>query len=148
MAYSHVAHDCSIGDNVILANSVQLGGHVQIDDWAIIGGLTGVHQFERIGKHSMVGAGFRVMKDVPPYALAGNHPLGFSGVNVIGLQRRGFSAETINMIKGAYRMIYQSGMNVGDGTREAEARYGLHPEVVELLTFIRTSTRGIIPLSR
>ena len=148
MAYSHIAHDCSVGNHVILANAVQLGGHVQIEDWAIIGGLTGVHQFERIGKHSMVGAGFRVMKDVPPFALAGNHPLGFSGVNVIGLQRRGFSAESIISIKGAYRLIYQSGMNVTDGVAQAEAEFGEIPEVRDLLTFIRASSRGIIPLSR
>jgi UDP-N-acetylglucosamine acyltransferase len=148
MAYCHVAHDCEIGDHVIMANAVQLGGHVHIDDWAIIGGLTGVHQFERIGKHAMVGAGFRVMKDVPPYALAGNQPLGFSGVNVIGLQRRGFSEESIETIKKVYRLIYQSGMNMGEGVERASLSFNGMPEVEEILAFYRASERGVIPFSR
>jgi UDP-N-acetylglucosamine acyltransferase len=148
MAYCHVAHDCEIGDRVIMANAVQLGGHVRIDDWAIIGGLTGVHQFERIGCHAMVGAGFRVMKDVPPYALAGNQPLGFSGVNVIGLQRRGFSDETIDTIRQAYRLIYQSGLNMGEGVERLASSFSGVAEVDEILEFFRTSERGVIPLSR
>lgn len=148
MAYCHVAHDCEIGDRVIMANAVQLGGHVRIDDWAIIGGLTGVHQFERIGCHAMVGAGFRVMKDVPPYALAGNQPLGFSGVNVIGLQRRGFGEETIERIRQAYRTIYQSGLNMGEGVERLALMFDGVPEIDEILEFFRTSERGVIPLSR
>jgi UDP-N-acetylglucosamine acyltransferase len=148
MAYCHVAHDCEIGDRVIMANAVQLGGHVRIDDWAIIGGLTGVHQFERIGKHAMVGAGFRVMKDVPPYALAGNQPLGFSGVNVIGLQRRGFSEESIETIRQAYRLIYQSGLNMGEGIERVALTFDGVAEVDEILEFFRASERGVIPLSR
>lgn len=148
MAYTHIAHDCVIGSHVILANSVQLGGHVHIDDWAIVGGLTGVHQFERIGKHAMVGAGFRVMKDVPPYALAGNEPLGYSGVNVIGLRRRGFSPEMIERIRDAYRIIYQAGMNIGDGVRAVDELFAGDPEVEEITTFIRKSERGVIQLSR
>lgn len=148
MAYCHVAHDCAIGDRVIMANAVQLGGHVRIDDWAIIGGLTGVHQFERIGRHAMVGAGFRVMKDVPPYALAGNQPLGFSGVNVIGLQRRGFSDETIEFIRQAYRIIYQSGLNMGEGVERVAMSFDGVAEIDEILEFFRTSERGVIPLSR
>ncbi len=148
MAYVHVAHDCIVGDNVILANAVQLGGHVHVDDWAIIGGLTGVHQFERVGKHAMVGAGFRVMKDVPPYARAGNQPLSFSGINAIGLRRRGFSDETVEMIDDVYRLIYRSGMNIGEGVRVAEEAYGDRPEAREILDFIQASTRGVIPFSR
>jgi UDP-N-acetylglucosamine acyltransferase len=148
MAYCHVAHDCTIGDHVIMANVVQLGGHVHIDDWAIIGGLTGVHQFERIGKHAMVGAGFRVMKDVPPYALAGNQPLGFSGVNVIGLQRRGFSEETIETIRQTYRIIYQSGLNMGEGIERVALSFDGVSEVDETLEFCRARPRGVIPLSR
>jgi UDP-N-acetylglucosamine acyltransferase len=148
MAYTHVAHDCRVGDHVILANGVQLGGHVQIDDWAIIGGLTGVHQFERIGKHAMVGAGFRVMKDVPPFALAGNEPLGFSGVNVIGLERRGFTKDTIDRIRQAYRTIYRSGLNVSDGVAAVEDLAVDSAEIREIVDFIRSSDRGVIPLSR
>lgn len=148
MAYTHVAHDCVVGNHVILANGVQLGGHVHVDDWAILGGLTGVHQFERIGKHAMVGAGFRVTKDVPPYALAGNEPLGFSGVNAIGLKRRGFTPEAIERIRDAYRIIYQAGMNIGDGVRAVEELYEEAPEILEITSFIRKSERGVIPLSR
>ena len=148
MAYTHIAHDCVIGDHVVLANSVQLGGHVHVDDWAILGGLTGVHQFERIGKHAMVGAGFRVMKDVPPYALAGNEPLGYSGVNVIGLRRRGFTAEIIERIRDAYRIIYQAGMNIGDGVRAVDELFAGDPEIEEITSFIGKSERGVIPLSR
>ncbi|MCE2502578.1 MAG: acyl-ACP--UDP-N-acetylglucosamine O-acyltransferase [Chlorobi bacterium] len=148
MAYTHIAHDCAVKDHVILANGVQLGGHVGIDDWAIIGGLTGVHQFEKIGKHAMVGAGFRVMKDVPPYALAGNEPLGFSGVNVIGLKRRGFTSETIERIRDAYRIIYQAGMNIGDGVRAVDELFAGDQEIEEITSFIRRSERGVIPLSR
>jgi UDP-N-acetylglucosamine acyltransferase len=148
MAYRHVAHDCIVGDHVILANAVQLGGHVHIEAWAIIGGLTGVHQFERVGKHAMVGAGFRVMKDVPPFALAGNHPLGFSGINAIGLRRRGFSEESLTVIGDVYRLIYQSGYNISDGVAEAEAQYGELPDARDIIDFIRASKRGIIPLSK
>jgi len=148
MAYTHVAHDCIVGDHVILANAVQLGGHVEVEEWAIIGGLTGVHQFERIGKHAMVGAGFRVMKDVPPFALAGNHPLGFSGINAIGLRRRGFGEEAIAAIEEVYKLIYQSGYNIGDGVAQAEELYGDLPEAREIINFIRGSKRGIIPFSR
>lgn len=148
MAYCHIAHDCIVGDHVILANAVQLGGHAEIGDWVIVGGLTGVHQFERIGKHAIVGAGFRVMKDVPPYAKAGNQPLGYSGINTIGLRRRGFSEETITLISNVYRLIYQSGYNIGDGLRVVEEKYQGIPEVVEIVEFFRASERGVISLSR
>lgn len=148
MAYCHVAHDCIVGDRVILSNGVQLGGHVEIDDWAIVGGLTGVHQFERIGQHAMIGAGFRVMKDVPPFALAGNHPLGFSGINAIGLRRRGFSDEVIDLITQVYKLIYQSGYNIGDGVNAAEELFGSTEVARQIIDFIRSSKRGIIPFSR
>lgn len=148
MAYVHVAHDCIVGDNVILANAVQLGGHVEVDDWAIIGGLTGVHQFERIGKHAMVGAGFRVMKDVPPYVRAGNQPLSFSGINAIGLRRRGFGEEQIETIESVYRWMYQSGLNIGDGVDRADELLGAEPAAREIIDFVRSSKRGVIPGAR
>lgn len=147
MAYTHIAHDCIIGDNVILANAVQLGGHVHVDDWAILGGLTGVHQFEKIGKHAMIGACSRVVKDVPPFALAGNEPLRFCGVNVIGLRRRGFAEELIHTILQAYRYIYQSGLNISDGVGVAEETFAGVREVAEIIEFFRSSQRGAIPLS-
>lgn len=148
MAYCHVAHDCVVGNNVILANGVQLGGHVHIDDWAIIGGLTGIHQFERIGQHAMVGAGFRVMKDVPPFALAGNQPLRFVGINAIGLRRRGFANDDITRITDAYRTIYHSGLNISDGLQQLEATFGGDRYIDSIIDFIQESKRGIIPPSR
>jgi len=148
MAYSHVAHDCTVGDNVILANGVQLAGHVYIDDWAIIGGLSGVHQFERVGKHAFVGACFRVMKDVPPYCIAGSEPLGFSGINVVGLRRRGFLDESIELISEAYRTIYRSGLNISDGVNKVEKAFHQTDEIREIINFIRSSQRGVIPLAR
>lgn len=148
MAYTHVAHDCRVGDHVILANGVQLGGHVEVGEWVIIGGLTGVHQFERIGRHAMVGAGFRVMKDVPPYALAGNEPLGFSGINALGLKRRGFTAEAIEQIRSLYRLIYRSGLNVADALERMRMEHPDDDVATEISDFITASKRGIIPLSR
>ncbi|MBL0333227.1 MAG: acyl-ACP--UDP-N-acetylglucosamine O-acyltransferase [Chlorobiota bacterium] len=148
MAYSHVAHDCVVGDNVILANGVQLAGHVSVDDWAILGGLTGVHQFERVGKHAFIGACFRVMKDVPPYCIAGSEPLGFSGINIVGLRRRGFSDESIELISEAYRTIYRSGLNISDGVNKVEKAFQQTDEIKEIINFIRNSQRGVIPLAR
>lgn len=145
MAYTHVAHDCVLGDNVILANGTQLGGHARVDDWAIIGGLVGVHQFERIGMHSMIGAGFKVSKDVPPFVTAGQWPLQFMGVNRIGLKRRGFADEDISDIVNAYRIIYTSGLNVGDALERLDREMGGSPFVRVIVDFIRGAHRGIIP---
>jgi len=144
MAYTHVAHDCVIGNNVILANGVQLGGHVHVDDWAIIGGLVGVHQFEHIGMHAMIGAGFKVAKDVPPYVLAGQWPLQFMGVNRIGLKRRGFADEAIAEITEAYRVLYATGLNVSDALIRLEEIAAHAPEVAAITAFVRSSSRGII----
>jgi len=111
MAYTHVAHDCIIGDNVILVNLVALGGHVEIDDWAILGGASTVHQFCKIGKHVMLAANSKIVQDVPPYILAGKHPLRYSGINTLGLSRRGFSKEERATIKKAYRYYFRSELN-------------------------------------
>ncbi len=148
MAYCHVAHDCIIGDRVILANGVQLGGHVQIEDWVTIGGLSGVHQFSHVGKHSMIGAGVLVRKDVPPYILAGNQPLGFSGINSIGLRRREFSEQQIDAITQLYKLIYYSGLNIGDALRKAQETSHDSEEAKEIIGFIESSRRGIIPASK
>jgi len=143
MAYSHVAHDCRIGDNVILANAVNLGGHVEIEEWAILGGMVGVHQFVKIGQHSFVGGGFRVTKDVPPYILAAGEPLRYEGLNIVGLRRRKFSREAISGIKRAYRLIYGSNLNVLQAVEELE-REDCCPEVRNILEFMKKSSRGII----
>lgn len=144
MAYAHVAHDCIIGDNVILANSVQVGGHVEIGNNAIIGGATPVHQFSKIGEHCMIGGGFRVIADVPPYILAGGEPLKYSGLNLLGLRRRGFSNEDIGILKEAYAILFTSGMNLSEGKKELIEKHGENQYVQKVLDFLEKSNRGII----
>ena len=142
MAYVHIAHDCVIGDHVVLANGVTMGGHVEIGDWGIVGGLTGIHQFTRIGRHAMVGGGARVSRDVAPYTLAGGVRTRTYGVNRIGLERRGFEPEAIRALQKAYRTIFRS----GDPLRVSLDRVGrgdMTPEVGELVRFIRDSERGV-----
>lgn len=148
MAYSHVAHDCVIGDNVILANSVNLAGHVEVEDFAIIGGIVPIHQFVRIGRHSMIGGGLRVPKDVPPYILAAGAPLRYFGINAIGLRRRGFSAETRAAIKRAYQILFQSSLNTGQAVERIRSELGAVEEVGVILDFIAKSRRGLLPGNR
>jgi UDP-N-acetylglucosamine acyltransferase len=144
MAYVHVAHDCVIGNNVILANAATLGGHIEIDDWAILGGMAGVHQFVKIGAHSMVAGGGISRKDVPPFTKAAREPLSYVGVNSIGLRRRGFTNEQINHIQEVYRIIYLKGLNVTQAVNIIEAEVPATPERDEILSFISRSTRGIM----
>jgi len=144
MAYSHVAHDCEVGDKVILANSVNLAGHVLIEEQAIIGGIVPLHQFVRVGRHSFIAGGTRVPKDVPPYILAANEPLRYSGLNSIGLRRRGFPADTIAAIKHAYKLIYLSDMNVSQGIGRIKDEMEILPEIQHIIDFIEGSERGII----
>jgi len=144
LAYSHVAHDCCIGDNVIISNTCQIGGHVRIDDYVIVGGAVPIHQFCKIGAHAFVGGGFRVTKDVPPFIRAAKAPLAFNGLNSIGLHRRGFSNETINHIKKAYSLIYRSNMHVSHAIRYIQENLEITPEIHQIITFIETSRRGII----
>ncbi len=145
MAYAHVAHDCLIGDEVILSNMVQMAGHVSIESFAIIGGGCLIHQFSLIGTMAMVGGGSQIRKDIPPFALIGGETLRFSGINKIGLQRRGKSPETIAAIKSAYATIYTSGLNFSDGIKQLIAE-GLAsiPEVNQIIEFIQGSKRGIV----
>ena len=144
MAYTHVAHDCKIGDRVILANGVQLGGHVTIGDWVIIGGLVPVHQFCSIGQHSLIGGGFRTVQDVPPFILAAGEPLAFKGLNIVGLKRRGFSSETISVLRKSYRYIYRSKMNTNQALDKIRAELPDLPEIRAVIEFIQNSQRGII----
>lgn len=142
MAYSHVAHDTIVGDNCILANGVQLAGHVVIEDFVIIGGLTPVHQFCIVGQHSMIGGGFRVTQDVPPFILMAGEPLKFSGLNVIGLRRRGFSNEDILLLKKAYGYIYDNSLNVSQAKEKIKSE--IQNQYVEaILGFLAKSTRGL-----
>lgn len=144
MAYSHVAHDCVVGDNVILANGVQIAGHVHVEDWVIIAGMCGVHQFCSIGKHAMMGVNSVAVKDVPPFILSGRFPLKYEGLNKVGLRRRGFTNESIETIKKAYDLIYNSGLNVSQAINRVENEFGSDDNVKEIIKFVRGSKRGII----
>jgi UDP-N-acetylglucosamine acyltransferase len=144
MAYAHIAHDCEVGNHVILANSVNMAGHVVIEEYAIVGGVTPIHQFVRIGRHSMIGGGFRVPKDVPPYILAGQEPMVFQGLNIVGLKRRNFPPETIDTLEKVYRILYQSHLNVTQAVERIKNEFPNSPEVQHILDFIAASKRGII----
>jgi UDP-N-acetylglucosamine acyltransferase len=144
MAYSHAAHDCLIGDNVILANGVQLAGHVTIEEWVIIGGLTAIHQFCSVGKHAFLGGGFRSVQDVPPYILAAGEPLTYKGLNAIGLKRRGFSKEAISQLRRCYRIIYRSRLNRTQALKRVRSELEMTPEIMEVIGFIEKSERGIV----
>jgi UDP-N-acetylglucosamine acyltransferase len=144
MAYVHVAHDCILGDNCILVNAVQVAGHVRIDEWAIIGGSTSIHQFVKIGSHVMVAGGSLVRKDVPPFTKAAREPLSYSGINSIGLRRRGYSNEKINEIQEIYRHVYLKGLNNSKALDVLELEMPASRERDEIINFIRTSDRGIM----
>jgi len=143
MAYAHVAHDCWLGDHVILANSVNLAGHVTIEDWVIIGGVAPVHQFVRLGAHCIIGGGFRVPKDIVPYAIAAGYPLKVAGINRIGLQRRGFTKTQLEPISRAFKVLFRSGLNTGQALNRIRADVEQTPEVQHLVEFIESSERGI-----
>lgn len=144
MAYSHVAHDCVLQDNIIIGNATQLAGEVEIDDFAILSGGCLVHQFSRIGKHVMVQGGSKVNKDIPPYALVGRDPLFFISLNVIGLRRRNFSPETIQTIQNAYRILYRKGLNISQGIERIREEMGESVECQEIIKFTQSSERGLI----
>lgn len=144
MAYSHVAHDCQIGSNTVLANSVQLAGHVTIGDFAILGGGTLVHQFCRIGVHAFTAGGSVVLRDVPPYVMASGNSAQPHGLNSEGLKRRGFTPEAMESLRRAYKTLYRSGLSL-EAARQAIAEQGRDvPEVGMLSEFLATTVRGII----
>ncbi|MBQ5980018.1 MAG: acyl-ACP--UDP-N-acetylglucosamine O-acyltransferase [Bacteroidales bacterium] len=147
MSYSHVAHDCVIGDHCILVSYVGLAGETQIDDWAIIGGGAKAHQFTKVGCHAMVGGMSKINKDVPPYVLCGREPISYAGVNIVGLRRRGFSPDVIRNIKDIYETIYYAGYNISDGCAKVEAGFPQSEERDAILDFIKSSKRGIIRAS-
>lgn len=144
MAYVHVAHDCILGKNVILANAVNLAGHIEIEQFASVGGMDPIHQFVRIGQHSFIGGGLRVDKDVPPYILAAGEPLTFAGLNIIGLTRRGFDKETLSLLKRTYKLLYRSKLNVSQALTRIKEDVELAPEIKNVIQFIENSQRGII----
>ena len=144
MAYSHVAHDCAVGDNVIISNATQLAGEVVVDNFAVIGGGTLVHQFCHIGPHVMIQGGALVNKDLPPYVKAAREPISYAGINSIGLRRRNFSNDTIRDIQEIYRYLYLSGLNVSDAVERIEAELPATKERDEIILFVRNAKRGII----
>ena len=144
MAYSHIAHDCIINDDCVIVNNVQIGGHVKIDNFAIIGGGTLIHQFSNIGAHAMVAGGSLVRKDIPPFCKAGKEPISFKGVNTIGLKRRNFTSESINQIQNIYRIIYLEGRNTSQAINKIENDIKDSNEKKIVLDFIKNSDRGII----
>ena len=143
MAYSHVAHNCCIGDRVVIANAVQLAGYVVVDDWAIVGGGTVVHQFTRIGRHSMIGGGSRIPQDVAPFVrLAGNPPR-LGGINRVGLERRGFSSETLQALDRAYRIVFREKLPVAEAVARIRRELPGDAEVEHFARFAETSVRGL-----
>lgn len=144
MAYTHIAHDCEIGNKVIIGNTSQIAGEVKIEDHAILSAACLVHQFVHIGGHAMIQGGTKISKDVPPYIIAAREPLVYSGLNVIGLRRRGFSNEQVREIQDVYRYLYQRGMNNTDACDVIESDLPLTDEREIILNFVRSSKRGII----
>ena len=144
MAYCHVAHDCVLHNHIIMSNTTQLAGEVEVDDFAIIGGGTLVHQFSHIGSHVMIQGGSRINKDIPPYVIAAREPIAYCGVNSVGLNRRGFTPEQIHTIQEVYRMIFQGGMNTTQAVAKIEAEMPESAERDTIINFVKASTRGII----
>jgi len=144
MASAHVAHDCIIGNHTIMANLTTLGGHVELGEYVNLGGGVLVHQFSKIGSHSFVGGGYRVVQDVPPFIIAAGEPLRFGGINKIGLQRRGFSDENRSLIKKAYRLYFISKMRKSDALNKIKAELPATDEINSIIQFIESSERGII----
>jgi UDP-N-acetylglucosamine acyltransferase len=143
MAYSHVAHDCVVGNGVVMANSVALAGHILVEDFAIIGGLTGIHQFVRIGRMSIIGGMSRVVKDVPPFMMAEGNPLEVSTINSVGIERAGISAEVQQSLKLAYKILYRQKLNTNQAVEKLRAEVPKSPEIEQLLHFVENSERGI-----
>ncbi len=143
-AYAHIAHDCVVGDNVVLVNAVNVAGHVAIEDYAFIGGMTGVQQFVRIGAHCYIGGGCRVIKDVPPYFKVGGSPARPIEVNMIGLMRRGFAEEALSALRLSYRLLYLSDLNTTQALVRIREEVPETAEVTRLISFIESSSRGII----
>ncbi len=148
MAYVHIAHDVEVGHHTILANNATLAGHVHIGDWVIVGGLTGVHQFTRVGAHALLGFQSHVSQDVPPFMLVSGNPLSVHGFNIEGLRRRGFSRERIAQVKQMHRLLYRDGLKLDDARSRIEALLGVVPEsdpdVRSLLDFLSSASRGIV----
>lgn len=144
LAYSHIGHDCAVGDTVIFSNNGTLAGHVQVGDHAIMGGLTAVHQFCRLGRYAITGGCSKIVQDVPPFMIADGNPAKVRGINVVGLERNGFPAETIKSIKEAFRLIYRSKYNTRQAVDAIQQELPGSAEITQIIEFIQQSERGII----
>lgn len=144
MAYSHIAHDCILGDSVILANNATLAGHVEIDNHAVIGGMVAIQQFKSIGESAYITGGSLVRKDVPPYVKVAREPLSYMGVNSVGLRRRGFSNKQINNIHEIYRILFVKGYSISKAIQYIEATINATPERDKILSFIQDSEKGLV----
>jgi UDP-N-acetylglucosamine acyltransferase len=143
MSYAHVAHNCQIGDHAVVANAVQFAGYVTVEDWAILGGGTLVHQFVRIGRHSIVGGGSRIVQDVAPFMMVAGSPPRCTGLNRVGLERRGFSPETREALDRSYRMLFRDGVTAAEAVARMRERFPALHEVETLARFTETSARGL-----
>ena len=144
MAYAHVAHDCQVGNQCVLANNATLGGHVHLGDWVIMGGLSAIHQFCKVGAHAFVANNAAVTRDVPPYVMTVGQPAAAHSVNSEGLKRRGFTPEQIRNIRNAFRLLYRSGLKLADATAQLEVLAQEQPELKLIVEFLPTSTRSIV----
>jgi UDP-N-acetylglucosamine acyltransferase len=144
LTYSHVAHNCEVGSHCILSNNGTLGGHVIVEDHVIVSGLAAIHQFCRVGQHSMIGGCSKIVQDVPPYFIADGNPASVRAVNVVGLQRRGFTEDQITIIRRARRSLYDENLNTSQALALLEEELGCQPEVQTIINFVRNSQRGII----
>jgi UDP-N-acetylglucosamine acyltransferase len=144
MAYAHVAHDCVIGNQCILANNATLGGHVRLDDWVIMGGLSAVHQFGRVGAHAFIANNAAVTRDVPPFVMAVGQPADAHSINAEGLKRRGYTPGQVRNIRAAFRVLYRSGLKLAEATAQLEALAKDQPEILPLVEFLPQASRGIV----
>lgn len=144
MAYSHVAHDCVVGDNIVFANGVAVGGHVEIGDWVIVGGLAAIHQFCKIGAHAFIAGGAIVTRDVPTYVMVAGNPAEPHSVNSEGLKRRGFTPQQVRNIRRAFRVLYRSGLKLVDAVAQLKVLGATQPEIAALVEFIARSERSLV----
>lgn len=144
LAYSHIAHDCTVGDHVIFSNNGTLAGHVIVEDHAVIGGLSGVHQFCRIGQHAIIGGCTKIVQDVPPYMIADGMPAEIRGINQVGMERRGFEPESIRSLREAYRIIYRENLNVKQALEKIRETLPSNEQIQILLAFVEATKRGIV----
>ena len=144
MAYTHVAHNCRIGNHVVFSNNASIAGHVSVDDYAWLGGMVGVHQFCAVGAHSFAGGGAMVFKDIPPFVMVSGYPAESHGLNTVGLERRGFTQETIAALKRAYKVIFRQSLTMQEAIRELKEMVASCPEIEVLVDFLSKTTRGIV----